>query len=320
VTHVDPAQAPQLSGLTLVKLPADATTSALATAPPLGTYAEVTALLAELLPGSTMDDGGRLTFRRQDYAIEIWMAQGDPVPSATLTLVGQPSIVAIRRLLRRTGWRVYDSARGEFISGETLGTALARSAPSGLPVALRAPVEMELSHGGGWEATAEAARHYGRPLAGLIVMIVLSGMFWWMTRRDPIDVNERQVIFELDIASRANLMLRGATGTYTTVEELANPAHQDKLQNMLLPPAFRTPVRHGYRFEFRGDPFDPAKSRGQAFVLIEPAYSDYIYVAVPVEPGVTGRRSFAYYSQQGVIYAREGFAMPTTSDQIVPTR
>ena len=308
----------RLSDLTLVNLSADAPVSAVGSARPLGRREQVRALLEELLPGSSFEEPGRVTFTRDDYAIAIDLLDGDPVPSASLSLDGPASIVAMRRLLRRTGWRIFDPARREFIALEVLGSALAQTGTAGTPQAIQPRAASEIAHHP-WEATAESARRYGRLIVGLIVLVAVSGTLWWATRRDPIEFNERQTIHELNMLGTANLSLRAATGAYTSPDQLASPDNATRLGASALPPFFATHVRNGYRFEMQGEPVtDDDRTRNNIFPMLEPAYISFIYVALPVEPGVTGRRSFAYHSEQVSIYARDDVSIPTPDDERVP--
>jgi hypothetical protein len=301
----------------LLKLPPEATPAQIESAAPLGSRAEVLALLAELLPGAQVDEHGRLSFIRSDYAIDVDIGKGDPVQTATIELTGQASTVAIRRLLRRTGWRLFAAKRGEFIEPEALGTALAESAPGGVPEALQPPPAAAATGHQPWEATGESARRFSRVAVGLIVLLAIMVAFWWSTRRDQIDVNEQQTIAELLALGRANLGLRAATGCFTTPQNLANPENAARLGASALPPLFATEVRHGYRFSLQGEPIDEENLEGGMIVLFEPSYRSFVYVALPVEPGVSGRRSFAYISDKTAVYARDDVAVPTAADQLV---
>lgn len=310
-----PPAGTRLSGLMILNLPADATPAAVEKAPPLGRREQVGALLAELLPGAQFDEFGCVRFFRDDYTIEIELADGDPVHTATLHLTGQPSIVPARRLLRRTGWRLFSPKRGEFVEPEVLGRALAESSEGGLPEALQVP-SAPLVSDRPWEATAESARRYSRLGVGLLALLAVGAAGWWTARTDPIEMNERQTVAELAALGQANLSLRAATGAYTSPEQLADPGNAARLGGSALPPLFTTRVRHGYRFEFSGEPLSEADlAGGRVFAVFDPSYSSYVYVALPIEPGRTGRRSFAYHSEKTSIYARDGLGIPTPDDE-----
>ena len=48
-----------------------------------------------------------------------------------------------------------------------------------------------------------------------------------------------------------------------------------------------------------------------------PAYTSFTYVAVPEVHGETGRRGFAYFSDERAVFARDDGRPPTPDDRVV---
>jgi hypothetical protein len=133
-----------------------------------------------------------------------------------------------------------------------------------------------------------------------------------------VEANERQVVADLErFATLEDNMVQLVFGRVKP-EVLANPRERIpflRTSELRLPiePRFLTPERHGYRFTFEGTPhtltFDPPA---------DDTYDQVTYVATPLEPGRTGRRSFAYYSRAGhKIFSRTDGRLPTPDDPVV---
>ncbi len=312
-----PAPPPQpgkwvgVSRLMLLNVGPDATAADVEQAPALGSRATVEATIAELLPGTTFDESGWGQFTRADYAITFELGSADEVQAAVVAIQGQPAIVAIRRLLRKTGWRLFAPQQGSFVEPETLGGLMA-SAPLGTtpePLKVRTETRPPVV---AWTHTAAAGSRYA-----LLAFSLLAVLGWWLwsaysSPRDEAFASQEQVIRELLAVGRANLALHVATGIYTSPEQLADPANAPRLGAAALPPLFATPVRHGYRFEIQGE---PPRGADAPAIWFEPSYDSYVYSAVPVNES-SPARSFSFISGKDSVYSTMK-GIPTPQDQLV---
>jgi len=135
-----------------------------------------------------------------------------------------------------------------------------------------------------------------------------------------IDQNERQTIDDLVLFAALEDEMIGVAFGRVPIETLANPrAAIPMLRDSDLPlrvePRFLTHERHGYRFHFEGTP------RDKAFPMpVREGFEEVTYVATPIEPGKTGRRTFAYYSRLGhTIFSRTDGRLPTPDDTVAHT-
>ncbi len=300
-----------VSRLMLLNLGADAKVADVEHAPPLGSRSSVRATIAELLPGTTFDEGGWGQFTRADYTITFDLGAADDVQTAIVGVQGQPAIVAMRRLLRKTGWRLFSPQHGNFVEPETLGGLMA-SAPIGTtpePLVVHTDTREPVI---AWSHTSAAGTRYAL-LA--FTMLVLLG--WWLlssysSPKDEALMNQEQVIKELIEVGRANFAYRVASGVFTSPGQLANPENAARIGSATLPPLFAEPVRHGYRFEITGQ--EPALPDIPATAL-EPVYDSYVYSAVPVNES-SAARSFAFISDKASVYSTFK-GIPTAQDQLV---
>ena len=125
----DPATALRASGpgatrnfrrLMLVNLPPHAQPSALETAPPLGTPADVRSALSRVLPGIAFGNEGVGRFNRPDHAITVDLGATPQVWTATVDVTGDAAPSALRRLVTQTGWQVYAPRLGRFLGADDL--------------------------------------------------------------------------------------------------------------------------------------------------------------------------------------------------------
>ena len=101
-------------------------------------------------------------------------------------------------------------------------------------------------------------------------------------------------------------------GHYAAPEKLADAANYQAVQwQPLLPGYFVQPVRQGYQFEFIGE--GATTPRLQTSMMFGQVYSSFVYAALPVDPGPTGRRSLAIYPD-GVVFAASERRVPTRDD------
>lgn len=101
----------------LLNLDRAAGTEAIEHAPPLGSREETIAALRRALGDIRFEDGGRGTFTRPDFTIEIDLGVHDPVWAATVRASGAGAKSALRALAGTTGWRLYVPKRGIFMDG-----------------------------------------------------------------------------------------------------------------------------------------------------------------------------------------------------------
>jgi hypothetical protein len=148
--------------------------------------------------------------------------------------------------------------------------------------------------------------------------IALSGPWF---REQRLRSNEGQAIADLrELAQGETAMAMSNLGGFLPPEVLANPArHPPPLKAAMamgrfLAPRFLASERNGYRFEFLGEPVTGSDAR---LLLVSPAFGSYVYVAKPIEPGVTGRRAFAIWSLDGNhVRSRKDQEMPTLDDPV----
>jgi hypothetical protein len=149
-------------------------------------------------------------------------------------------------------------------------------------------------------------------IIALAVALVLC-LFWWRScsRKDRIMAHEDWVVIDLAMLTQnvcTHVQLNG--GGYINPLLLAEP---DYHPTWTLATRFGEPVRYGYRFEFSGQRATP---RVEEAYPHKPAYASFSYVALPVIPNKTGRRSFAIFPKNDsfAIHYREDGAPPTLAD------
>jgi len=131
--------------------------------------------------------------------------------------------------------------------------------------------------------------------------------------------NEEQALADLrEFASLEATLSSLNAGGFVAPEVLAD---SEKHPSLVVPgrplasathARFGEPERDGYRFLFRPDP----ASRMTA-APVSPAWRSYAYVALPLDPGRTGRRSFALLSRTGAIHVRYDASPPGEQDPVV---
>lgn len=112
--------APDLRRLMLLNLPPDAATSAIETAPPLGTQESVRSALARVLPGISFAGSGIAEFNRPDHSIRADLGQHPEVWTIAIDMAGDAAAAALKRLVTQTGWRAYAPKLGRFITTDDL--------------------------------------------------------------------------------------------------------------------------------------------------------------------------------------------------------
>ena len=134
------------------------------------------------------------------------------------------------------------------------------------------------------------------------------------------DANERQVLDEMVIFASLEEQMQGLVFCRVSPEVLANPLERIPVLRasdlrLWIEPRFLMRERHGYRFHFEGTP------PRQSFELpVKEGFEDVTYVAAPIDPGRSGRRTFAYYSRAGhTIFSRADGRLPTPDDEAART-
>lgn len=115
-----PPAAPALRRLMLLNLPPDAPTSAIETAPALGTQDIVRSALARVLPGVAFNDAGVGQFNRPDHSMLLDLGRHPDVWTIVLDVSGDGARAALKRLVTQTGWRAYAPKHGRFITADDL--------------------------------------------------------------------------------------------------------------------------------------------------------------------------------------------------------
>jgi hypothetical protein len=143
---------------------------------------------------------------------------------------------------------------------------------------------------------------------------VLSATFALSCGPSEIEKNEQAALDDLMLFARANFALSmGIGGGFVAPEILADPERVGPAR--ALPERFREAVRNGYRFRFEG--ILPEHGEVGPY-LIEPAYPDFSYIAMPIEPGKSGTQSLGYWSyRHGAVYVRADGAEPSIKDTII---
>lgn len=139
----EPAQAPRpgaaanvvpvsLPRLLLLALDVSAGPDAIETAPPLGSHAEVVAILRGVIPDLVVDHL-HAVLARPDGSVRIALGPDDPVPTAVLEARGEAGVALVKEVLLMTGWRAFVPKAGLFVSAGDLEAlaALAREGPVG---------------------------------------------------------------------------------------------------------------------------------------------------------------------------------------------
>jgi hypothetical protein len=155
----------------------------------------------------------------------------------------------------------------------------------------------------------------------VIIAVALVLMLWMLawrgcSRDSRIMAHEDWVVVDMAV-----LMQKSAAGAslnnggYVNPVLLAEPGYHP---TWTLPRRFGEPVRYGYRFEFSGR---RALPRVEGQYWHKPAYASFTYVALPLIPGKTGRRSFAIFPDDDpfAVHYREDGTPPTLQDPSIRT-
>jgi hypothetical protein len=121
-----------LPRLLLLALDVSSGPEAIETAPPLGSRAEVVAILRGVIPDLAFEPT-RAVLTRPDGSFSVDLGPHDPVPTAVLEARGEAGAALVKEVLIMTGWRAFAPKTGLFVSADDL-EALAALAAEG-PVA-----------------------------------------------------------------------------------------------------------------------------------------------------------------------------------------
>jgi hypothetical protein len=118
-----------LPRLLLLALDVSSGPEAIETAPPLGSRAEVVAILRGIISDLAVDPT-RAVLARPDGSLRVDLGSYDPVPTAVLEARGEAGVALVKEVLIMTGWRAFAPKTGLFVSADDL-EALAALAAEG---------------------------------------------------------------------------------------------------------------------------------------------------------------------------------------------
>ena len=118
-----------LPRLLLLALDVSSGPEAIETAPPLGSRAEVVAILRGVIPDLAFEPT-RAVLARPDGSVSVDLGPQDPVPTAVLEARGEAGAALVKEVLIMTGWRAFAPKTGLFVSADDL-EALAALAAEG---------------------------------------------------------------------------------------------------------------------------------------------------------------------------------------------
>ncbi len=118
-----------LPRLLLLALDVSSGPEAIETAPPLGSRAQVVAILRGVIPDLAFEPT-RVVLSRPDGSVSVDLGPHEPVPTAVLEARGEAGAALVKELLIMTGWRAFAPKTGLFVSVDDL-EALAALAAEG---------------------------------------------------------------------------------------------------------------------------------------------------------------------------------------------
>ena len=118
-----------LPRLLLLALDVSSGPEAIETAPPLGSHADVVAILCGVIPDLAVDQI-HAVLARPDGSVKIALGPDDPVPTAVLDARGEAGVALVKEVLLMTGWRAFAPKTGLFMTVDDL-EALAALAAEG---------------------------------------------------------------------------------------------------------------------------------------------------------------------------------------------
>jgi hypothetical protein len=116
-----------LPRMLLLALDVSAGPEAIETAPPLGTRAEVVAILQGVIPDLAAD-APVLVLARPDGSVKVNLGHGDPIPTAVIEASGESGVALVKEVLLMTGWRAFAPKTGLFMSADDLDAIAALAA------------------------------------------------------------------------------------------------------------------------------------------------------------------------------------------------
>jgi hypothetical protein len=117
---VNPRAIPaSLPRLLLLALDVSAGLEAVEGAPPLGSRADVVAILRAVISDLGFDQTGNI-LARPDGSIRIDLGPQDPVPTAVLEARGEAGVALVKEVLIMTGWRAFAPKTGLFVGAADL--------------------------------------------------------------------------------------------------------------------------------------------------------------------------------------------------------
>jgi hypothetical protein len=122
-----PAVSVALPRLLLLALDVASGPEAIETAPPLGSRAEVIAILMGVIPDLAAD-ARHLVLARPDGSVKLNLGPHDPIPTAVIEATGESGVALVKEVLLMTGWRAFSPKTGLFMSVEDLDALAALAA------------------------------------------------------------------------------------------------------------------------------------------------------------------------------------------------
>jgi hypothetical protein len=106
---------PSLPALLLLKLDASAGPDAIETAPPLGSRADLVAILRGVISDLEVDTK-RQVLSRRDGSVRFDLGSTDPVPTVVVQARGEAGVALVKEVLDLTGWRAFAPKTGLFMT------------------------------------------------------------------------------------------------------------------------------------------------------------------------------------------------------------
>ena len=151
--------------------------------------------------------------------------------------------------------------------------------------------------------------------AALVVVVVVGGLLLARPTLKAVAIqsNEDQALSDLVEFAAAEVTFRAAFGGFGGPAVLSDPQWPPAGGAAIGHRRFLWPVRNGYRFVFRsGRPDGPFAPMPQASEL-----PSFTYIAFPLVPDETGRRSFMFDSVDGAVHARADGGEPRRLDPVL---
>jgi hypothetical protein len=112
-------QGVKLPSLMLLNLDVMSGPDAIESAPPLGSRAEVIAILCGVIPDLHVDDARRMLARADD-SVRLKLGTVEPIATVVAEARGEAGVALVKEILLMTGWRAFAPKTGLFVGVEDL--------------------------------------------------------------------------------------------------------------------------------------------------------------------------------------------------------